>query len=107
MQSKKMLLAFANWVAKEVCNDNFDDCPGAFAELACRKLYYMGIVSADNDKWAVDKRTNGDAIRTMSDEELSNIICCQNNKSGDECFEWPDCNSCTLEWLKQEIANDN
>lgn len=45
--------------------------------------------------------TNADRIRGMTDEELANIICCQNNKSGDECFD-ADCYSCTLDWLREE-----
>ena len=45
--------------------------------------------------------TNGDKVRSMSDEELANIICCQDNRQGDECFD-SSCFECTLEWLKKE-----
>ena len=48
------------------------------------------------------RMTNGDRIRAMTDEELANIVCCQNTKSGDECFD-ASCYECTLDWLKQEV----
>lgn len=46
-------------------------------------------------------KTNADRIRSMSDEELANIICCQNNKSGEDCYE-ADCIECTLDWLRED-----
>ena len=51
-------------------------------------------------------RTNADRIRAMSDEELANIICCQNNKSGEDCCE-ADCIECALDWLKQEVTTNS
>ena len=45
--------------------------------------------------------TNGDKIRAMADEELAMIICCQDSRQGDECYQ-ADCKECLLEWLKQE-----
>lgn len=50
--------AFAYWVASEVCNEGFEDMwsLGAFAEVACRKLYALGIVQKFRDEWVyVDK----------------------------------------------------
>jgi hypothetical protein len=50
--------AFAHWVASEVCNEGFEDMwsLGAFAEVACRKLYALGIVQKFRDEWVyVDK----------------------------------------------------
>ena len=50
--------AFAHWVASEVCNEAFEDMwsLGAFAEVACRKLYALGIVQKFRDEWVyVDK----------------------------------------------------
>lgn len=50
--------AFACWVASEVCNEGFEEMwtLGAFAEVACRKLYALGIVQKFRDEWVyVDK----------------------------------------------------
>ena len=46
------------------------------------------------------KQTNADRIRTMTDEELVDIICCQYKECKDLDAE---CNKCLLEWLKQEV----
>lgn len=51
------------------------------------------------------KQTNADKIRAMTDEELTKIICCQDSRHGDECFNTP-CVECLLDWLKQEV-NEN
>lgn len=48
------------------------------------------------------KMSNADRIRAMTDEELAMIVCCQDYKTGDECFD-ESCFNCTLEWLKQEV----
>ena len=44
---------FAHWVASEVCNTGFEDMwsLGAFAEVACRKLYALGVVQKFRDEW--------------------------------------------------------
>lgn len=49
--------------------------------------------------------TNADKIRAMTDEELANIISCQDNKCGDDCFD-ASCYDCTLDWLRQEVTDD-
>lgn len=51
-------------------------------------------------------QTNGDRIRSMTDEELAMIICCQDHKQGDECFD-ASCYDCTLDWLKQEVDDEH
>lgn len=40
---------FAEFVAKEVCTDNFKDNSDSFAELACRKLVKLGLLKLDGD----------------------------------------------------------
>jgi hypothetical protein len=50
--SEVELYRFAKWVAKEVCQDNFADNADAFAEIACRKLYYLGIIEKDGAWWS-------------------------------------------------------
>lgn len=48
--------------------------------------------------------TNADRVREMSDRELAMIICCQDHKSGDECFD-ASCFDCMMEWLQQEVRD--
>ena len=51
------------------------------------------------------KQTNADRIRAMTDKELAKIIVCQDNRLGDDCF-YGNCDECTLDWLKQEVADN-
>ena len=46
---------FAEWVAEEVMREDFGD--GFFAEVACRKLYRIGIITMDSDKWKLEEVT--------------------------------------------------
>lgn len=46
---------FAEWVAEEVMCEDFGD--GFFAEVACRKLYRLGIIKMDGDKWKLEEVT--------------------------------------------------
>ena len=43
-------LKFAEWVAKEIFSEDMDD---AFAELACRRLEKVRMVTADGNKWVL------------------------------------------------------
>ena len=43
--------AFAEWVAEEIFDENWEYNKDAFAELACRKLAKLGIVRAKGDEW--------------------------------------------------------
>ena len=49
--SEAELYRFAKWVAKEVCKDDFADNADVFAEIACRKLNYLGIIEKDGAWW--------------------------------------------------------
>jgi len=42
---------FAEWVAREIFNDEWEYNKDAFAELACRKLATLGIVGENGDEW--------------------------------------------------------
>lgn len=44
------LEAFSEWVAKQVCREDFDE-DGTFAEMACRKLWRLGFVRMNGDEW--------------------------------------------------------
>ena len=59
MVSKRKLMEFAEFVAQEVMDNNFEDNAGAFAELACRRLWRLGIIERDGDYWQ----------RTIQDDE--------------------------------------
>lgn len=58
MKSKRQLLRFAEWVARQVMQPDFEETAGTFAECACRKLFYLGIVKIEADgceqKWVYD-----------------------------------------------------
>lgn len=60
MLSKKRLLNFACFVAKEVMRDDFEDRAGAFAELACRKLHYLGLIKTDGEHWILEDERMAD-----------------------------------------------
>jgi len=50
--SNEDLIDFAKFVAREIFDPDFENGGQyAFAELACRKLYKLGIVTKADDKW--------------------------------------------------------
>jgi hypothetical protein len=51
--------------------------------------------------------TNGDRIRAMTDEELTDIICCPFNGDTELCLGIYDCIACCLKWLKQPCEVDH
>lgn len=44
------LEAFAEWVARQVCREDFDE-DGTFAEMACRRLWKLGFVRMNGEHW--------------------------------------------------------
>lgn len=53
------LYHFADWVASEVCREDFEESNiGAFVEITCRKLYSLGIVKKEGDSWAYYNKTS-------------------------------------------------
>ena len=50
MQEPKAV-EFAEWVATEIFDENWEYNKDAFTELACRKLAKLGIVKAKGDEW--------------------------------------------------------
>lgn len=60
MLSKKRLLNFACFVAKEVMRDDFEETAGAFAEVACRKLHHLGLIKTDGEYWILDHEGRAD-----------------------------------------------
>lgn len=49
--------------------------------------------------------TNGEHIRSMSDEELAEIIMCPYDTDPSVCNYKGVCLDCCLEWLKQPVEN--
>jgi hypothetical protein len=54
-EPKMCYRAFAEWVASEIFDENWEYNKDAFAELACRKLAKLGIVRAKGDEWELVK----------------------------------------------------
>ena len=54
MGYKSKLIDFANWVAKEIMSENFEEDVGVFIEVACRKLYKLGIVKKEDNQWVYE-----------------------------------------------------
>lgn len=52
--SRRQMMQFIWWVAKEVCREEFEEEAGAFAEIACRKLHSLGVVEKKEDKWVYE-----------------------------------------------------
>ena len=48
-----LLHEFAEWVALNVCREDFEERASVFAEICCRKLNELEIVSAEGDVWRV------------------------------------------------------
>lgn len=69
-----------------------------------------GVTPYTHDDW---KKTNGDRIRAMSDEELATVIAWPYIASPPWCAEHTTCpfisedptpcDKCALDWLKQEV----
>ena len=57
--NRRILYMFADWVASEVCKEDFSDNAEFFAEVACRKLEKIGIIKSDNNKW-IYENTRGE-----------------------------------------------
>ena len=55
----------------------------------------------------VEKMTNADRIRAMSDEELVNIVPCPLRFSMFRCPIERQCGPCKREWLKQPVEEDD
>lgn len=51
LKERKQLRDFAIWVADEIFDEYFEDNARTFSEIACRKLYELGIVKRDKEIW--------------------------------------------------------
>lgn len=65
------------------------------------KVAYVPVVV--NTK--LTKPSNGDKIRSMTDEELADwfsIYCCRNKTYDAHCDTFRNCKACWADWLKEE-----
>ena len=44
-------LDFANWVADEIFDEEWENNKDSFAEIACRKLEKFGLVKLNGNEW--------------------------------------------------------
>lgn len=51
--------------------------------------------------------TNADKIRSMTDEELVQIILCPHDMNREYCCKRKTCYDCCLEWLQSEVKDIN
>jgi hypothetical protein len=51
LKERKQLRDFAVWVADEIFDEYYEDNARTFSEIACRKLYQLGIVKRDKEIW--------------------------------------------------------
>ena len=58
MKSKRQLLRFAEWVARQIMQPDFEEYADTFAEVACRKLFHLGIIRTqdgdDGKEWVYE-----------------------------------------------------
>ena len=47
--------AFAQWVADEIFDEEWENNKDSFAELACRRLEKLGIVREENGEWVKEQ----------------------------------------------------
>lgn len=70
-------------------------------------IHWLGEDDCPYDKCPVPDfpKTNADRIRSMTDEKLAewfSIYCCRNKTYDAHCETFKNCESCWLDWLRQE-----
>lgn len=74
---------FAEWIAQEIFDANWDFNYAAIAELACRKLYKLGVIGKDGENWTYNGE--GKPLKSYVDTEL--IVDSLNTMRDGECDE--------------------
>ena len=54
MGYKSKLIDFAHWVANEIMSENCEEDADVFIEIACRKLYKLGIIKKEDNRWVYE-----------------------------------------------------
>lgn len=57
MPSRRELFLFVDWVASEVCQENFRENADFFAEVACRKLAKIGVIKQVDGCYCYEKES--------------------------------------------------
>lgn len=110
-----LLKRIANYFANEY---NGDDKTAPKMELSVDELRYIASINVERCRAEAElremknkrySRTNADRIRSMSDEELADIILCPYDTEGNpieimlQKLVSPDnCKKCMIEWLQSE-----
>lgn len=78
---------------------NKDEEASNFGLVWCDKICDSPDVEEERDCMWYKPMTNGDRIRRMTDEELSEIILCPCDMNVVTCCD-EDCDTCVIRWLK-------
>lgn len=60
LKELKALKDFANFVAENVMEDDFEENGSFYAEMFCRRLNKLGVIRSENNKWVYDEEVNAD-----------------------------------------------
>lgn len=87
------------------CNNlyNLSDENDVIVGKWCPKINDSPDLELERDCEYYTCLTNADRIRSMTDEELANIIMCPNDIDADLCCSEKTCFECSLEWLQSEV----
>jgi hypothetical protein len=76
-------------------------------------VYFKAMLQNEPEIHAMNPKTNGDRLRSMSDEQIAEFLCFSNCTIAEkECPQWDnkhcdgDCPKHFYEWLKQDV-NEN
>lgn len=74
----------------------------------CTNQFPLNSCENCEDYHSRSKRTRGDHIRAMTDEELADYfaeLSCWPNAGREDCRGVANCMDCWLDWLKQEVSS--
>ena len=90
MTREQQALIFAMWVADQVCREDFES--ESFPELACRRLYRLGIVKRKDGNWTFDPDEYELVDPNAYDEEETHYPCyvqvLRNSITGETSVGW-------------------
>lgn len=54
-RSGETFVEFAEFVAEEIFSEEWEFNKDSFSEIACRKLYKLGVIDKNDDEWVYKK----------------------------------------------------
>lgn len=72
----------------------------------CKNQFPLNTCENCEDYHSRSKRTQGDRIRSMTDEDLADwfsIYCCRNKTYDAHCDTFRNCKACWADWLQEEV----